>query len=97
MYIVLDADALWMIGHDLSLVHGYRKAVLTPNVVEFKRLSEDANIDPSTPASERAMRISRALGGVTILEKGKEDTIATDTASTVCLAPASLYLPLVAS
>lgn len=29
------------------------------------------------------MRISRALGGVTILQKNKEDIIATDTGSTV--------------
>jgi ATP-dependent NAD(P)H-hydrate dehydratase len=40
MYVVLDADALWMVQKDLDLVKGYRKAVLTPNVVEFKRLSE---------------------------------------------------------
>ncbi|PCH36305.1 Ribokinase-like protein [Wolfiporia cocos MD-104 SS10] len=81
MYVVLDADALWMIGRDLSLIHGYRRAVLTPNVMEFKRLSENAKIDPNTPANELAMHISRALGGVTVLQKGKEDIIATNTSS----------------
>ena len=40
MYLVLDADALWMVGQDLGLIRGYRRAVLTPNVMEFKRLSE---------------------------------------------------------
>lgn len=40
MYVVLDADALWMVQMDLEIVKGYHKAVLTPNVVEFKRLSE---------------------------------------------------------
>ena len=40
MYLVLDADALWMIDQDIPLISGYRRAVLTPNVVEFKRLSE---------------------------------------------------------
>lgn len=40
MYVVLDADALWMLDQDLALIDGYRRAVLTPNVVEFKRLSE---------------------------------------------------------
>ena len=40
MFVVLDADALWMVGQDLSLIRGYRRAILTPNVVEFKRLSE---------------------------------------------------------
>lgn len=40
MFVVLDADALWMVGQDISMIQGYRRAVLTPNVVEFKRLSE---------------------------------------------------------
>lgn len=40
MFIVLDADALLLVGNDHSIVKGYRRAVLTPNVVEFKRLSE---------------------------------------------------------
>lgn len=31
---------LLLVGQDPSLVKGYRRAVLTPNVVEFKRLSE---------------------------------------------------------
>lgn len=103
MYVVLDADALWMVGQDLSLVKGYRKAVLTPNVMEFKRLSDQAvrvrvcsprdghpyrlsqGIDPKSPPDEHAMRISRVLGGVTILQNNKEDIIATDTGSTVSL------------
>jgi NAD(P)H-hydrate repair Nnr-like enzyme with NAD(P)H-hydrate dehydratase domain len=42
MFLVLDADGLFMVGQDLSLIKGYRRAVLTPNVVEFKRLSEQA-------------------------------------------------------
>lgn len=40
MYVVLDADGLWMVGQDVSVVKGYRRAVVTPNVMEFKRLSE---------------------------------------------------------
>lgn len=40
MYLVLDADALFMVGKDISIIKGYEKAVVTPNVVEFKRLSE---------------------------------------------------------
>ncbi|KAH9930357.1 Ribokinase-like protein [Fomitopsis serialis] len=83
MYVVLDADALWMVGQDLSLIKGYRKAVLTPNVMEFKRLSDNAGVDPKSPPDEHAMRISRVLGGVTILQKNKEDIIATDTGSTL--------------
>jgi len=40
MFLVLDADSLYMVGRQLDLIRGYRRAVLTPNVVEFKRLSE---------------------------------------------------------
>ena len=40
MYVVLDADALWMLGQDLGILEGYRRAIITPNVMEFKRLSE---------------------------------------------------------
>jgi len=40
MYVVLDADALWMLGQDLGILKGYRRAVITPNLMEFKRLSE---------------------------------------------------------
>ncbi|KAI6041319.1 Ribokinase-like protein [Pisolithus marmoratus] len=79
MFLVLDADALWMIGQDLSLVKGYRRAVLTPNVVEFKRLSEQAGVDASVPAEERAAEVSKRLGGVVVLQKGPKDLIATDT------------------
>jgi ATP-dependent NAD(P)H-hydrate dehydratase len=75
MFVVLDADALWMIGKDLSLIRGYRRAVVTPNVVEFKRLSEQVGVDPGTPAAERAGLVSRELGGVTVLQKGAKDII----------------------
>lgn len=40
MYLVIDADGLWMVGNEPDIISGYSKAVLTPNVVEFKRLSE---------------------------------------------------------
>lgn len=46
MYLVIDADGLYMVNNDLSLVRGYEKVVLTPNVVEFKRLSEAAVSTP---------------------------------------------------
>ncbi|KAF9006096.1 H-hydrate dehydratase [Cyathus striatus] len=79
MYLVLDADALLLVGQDHSIIKGYRRAVVTPNIVEFKRLSESIGIDPSTPADKRAQLVSRALGGVTVLQKGATDIISTDT------------------
>ncbi|CAL1714291.1 unnamed protein product [Somion occarium] len=79
MYIVMDADALLLVGSDHSLVKGYRRVILTPNVVEFKRLSETVDIDPKIPPEDRAAHVSRALGGVTIVEKGAHDIICTNT------------------
>jgi ATP-dependent NAD(P)H-hydrate dehydratase len=79
MYIVLDADGLYMIGGDISVIKGYRRAVLTPNVVEFKRLSEQVGIDPKIPNDQRAALVSKALGGVTVLQKGAKDIISSDT------------------
>lgn len=79
MFVVLDADALYMVGKELSLVKGYRRAVLTPNVVEFKRLSESAGVTPDVPTKERAGEVSKLLGGVVVLEKGSTDLIASDT------------------
>ncbi|KAI0295944.1 Ribokinase-like protein [Russula brevipes] len=79
MYLVLDADGLYMAGRQLDLIRGYRRIVLTPNVVEFKRLSEQAGIDPNTPPEERASSVSKALGGVTVLQKGESDIIAVNT------------------
>ncbi|KAG5638145.1 hypothetical protein H0H81_001664 [Sphagnurus paluster] len=83
MFVVLDADALWMAGKDLSMIKGYRRAVVTPNVVEFKRLSEQAGVDPNTPAKQKAGLVSKALGGVTVLEKGAKDIISIDTTGEV--------------
>ncbi|KAI9451658.1 hypothetical protein BJY52DRAFT_1226492 [Lactarius psammicola] len=79
MFLVLDVDGLYMAGQQLDIVRGYRRAVLTPNVVEFKRLSEQVGIDPNTPPEEHASSVSKAPGGVTILQKGRSDVIATNT------------------
>ena len=79
MYIVLDADGLYMIGEDISIIIGYRRAVLTPNIVEFKRLSEQVGIDPKIPNDQRAALVSKSLGGVTVLQKGAKDVISSDT------------------
>jgi len=79
MFVVLDADALWMAGDDLSIIKGYCRAVVTPNVVEFKRLREQLGVGTGAPADTLAGLVSRALGGVTVLEKGATDIIAVDT------------------
>ncbi|ORY88149.1 Ribokinase-like protein [Leucosporidium creatinivorum] len=82
VYVVIDADGLWLVQSDPEVVKGYKKAVLTPNVVEFKRLCDAVNLkDDSTDPSKRASHLAEALGGVTILEKGASDRITNGTSS----------------
>ena len=38
LYTVVDADGLWLLQDAPDLIAGYKRAVLTPNVVEFGRL-----------------------------------------------------------
>ncbi|KAI3625991.1 hypothetical protein CBS9595_001352 [Malassezia furfur] len=83
LYLVVDADGLWLVQNDPKTVQGYKRAVLTPNVVEFGRLCDamvrmklTQNIDRKDP-NKTAQLLSEALGGVTILEKGGVDRIAT--------------------
>jgi ATP-dependent NAD(P)H-hydrate dehydratase len=71
VHVVLDADALFMLSlpeyrHILS---GYSKAVLTPNVVEYKRLF------PTSESNAEEMVKSAHLKHVTIVRKGKEDVV----------------------
>lgn len=40
IYLVLDADGLWLAQNEPDCVKGYEKAVLTPNVIEFQRLCD---------------------------------------------------------
>ena len=74
--LVLDADALFVVQRDPGLVMGYRQAVLTPNVVEFKRLCDALNVDiPPGKETAKVEALAKALDGVTIIEKGGKDFI----------------------
>ncbi|GJN73147.1 hypothetical protein PLICBS_007223 [Purpureocillium lilacinum] len=78
MPVVLDADALQLVQQDPGLVKGYAGAVLTPNVVEFKRLWESLGLDdPGEGAGEtgKVEALAKALGGVTVIQKGGSDFI----------------------
>lgn len=89
--LVLDGDALFLLARKPDLLNGYQNVILTPNVMEFKRLwdatvGKEAGCDSrdcaesSMPsdAIEATRRLSRAFGGVTVLRKGREDAIVAD-------------------
>ncbi|KAI9209598.1 Ribokinase-like protein [Polychytrium aggregatum] len=72
--LIIDADGLFLVQEDPSVIHQYRRAVLTPNANEFKRLCEKHDIDVDHDGTA-AQKLSKALGNVTIVQKGAVDVI----------------------
>lgn len=101
---VLDADALLLVNENPDLVRGYKECVLTPNVVEFGRLAKALGIDLPSQAqiksvsdeertnkqSEACEKLSNALGGVTIIQKGAHDVISNGVTSIISDVPGGL-------
>lgn len=76
MPVVLDADALLVVQKTPDLVRGYKNAILTPNVVEFKRLCDALEVKiEAGKETGKVEALAAALGGVTIIEKGGKDLI----------------------
>lgn len=78
MPLVVDADGLWLVANKPDLVHGYASAVLTPNVMEFKRLCDAVGLDPAKVEGGKdtvCAELAKLLGGVTIIQKGRQDII----------------------
>lgn len=94
---VLDADGLLVVTEDPNIIKGYKECILTPNVVEFGRLakalginvtsqadiSENENSDKSNQETDACQQLSKALGGVTILQKGPHDVISNGVTSVI--------------
>lgn len=49
--LVIDADALWFLSQDLSIIKGYKKCILTPNAMEFGKLITSAISEINTQLS----------------------------------------------
>ncbi|XP_051025627.1 ATP-dependent (S)-NAD(P)H-hydrate dehydratase isoform X2 [Acomys russatus] len=75
--VVIDADGLWLIAQQPAIIRGYRKAVLTPNHVEFGRLWEAVLSGPMDTKnhSGSVLKLSQALGNITVVQKGEHDVI----------------------
>ena len=90
--LVLDADALLVVQETPSLVSGYNGAVLTPNKAEFARLCAalkvETKIEPmeanGEEKGEQCAQLARALGGVTVLQKGEQDWISNGNTTLEC-------------
>ncbi|XP_055492595.1 ATP-dependent (S)-NAD(P)H-hydrate dehydratase isoform X2 [Leucoraja erinacea] len=79
-------DGLWVITQEPTVIQGYTKAILTPNVVEFGRLYTAVMETPVDMENEpeALLKLSRALGNVTIVQKGRHDLISDGTTVLVC-------------
>jgi ATP-dependent NAD(P)H-hydrate dehydratase len=78
MPLVVDADGLFLVQNRPEVIHGYASAVLTPNIMEFQRLCEKMGIDPDKVDGGRdkvCEALARKFGGVTIIQKGRQDVI----------------------
>jgi ATP-dependent NAD(P)H-hydrate dehydratase len=76
MPFVLDADGLALAQNRPELVQGYKECILTPNIVEFGRLCKARGVDMGGEEGSKAVEeLSRAYGGVTIVQKGVKDYI----------------------
>lgn len=75
--LVIDGDGMWMVTQHPEVISGYKDAILTPNVVEYKRLCAALGLGDSAPAAEVAAK----LGNLTVLEKGKVDVVSDGTST----------------
>jgi len=82
--MVLDADCLWLVQQQPDLIKGYKDCILTPNVVEFARLATAIRSNVKSGDPNECERLAEALGGVCIIQKGREDYISNGQGTTTC-------------
>ncbi|XP_055071154.1 ATP-dependent (S)-NAD(P)H-hydrate dehydratase isoform X2 [Misgurnus anguillicaudatus] len=75
--VIIDADGLWLVAKEPSVIQGYQRGILTPNIMEFSRLYEAMHHEPldSSDHKRSAQQLSIAMGHLTLVLKGEEDII----------------------
>ncbi|XP_041857519.1 ATP-dependent (S)-NAD(P)H-hydrate dehydratase isoform X5 [Melanotaenia boesemani] len=75
--IVIDADGLWLVTQQPSVIQGYQKGILTPNFMEFTRLYEALHHEPMNASDHQrsVMQLSGVMGNITLVLKGERDLI----------------------
>uniref|UniRef100_A0A8C7Q689 ATP-dependent (S)-NAD(P)H-hydrate dehydratase n=1 Tax=Oncorhynchus mykiss TaxID=8022 RepID=A0A8C7Q689_ONCMY len=84
--IIIDADGLWLVAQQPSVIQGYKKGILTPNYMEFTRLYEAMHHEPldSSDHQRSAMELSVAMGNLTVVLKGEDDLITDGNKGILC-------------
>lgn len=90
--MIIDADGLWLINKSPELIQGYKRAILTPNAAEFRRLQDLATKNNSNHDNmeDSLVAISRWLNGPVIFQKGATDVITSGTLTVECSEEGSL-------
>lgn len=79
--VILDADALFLLSIDPSIIKNYKKALLTPNLIEFERIANKFELKSILKETNQdviiqtVQKLSEKLGGVTILRKSDKEVI----------------------
>ncbi|XP_068185134.1 ATP-dependent (S)-NAD(P)H-hydrate dehydratase isoform X2 [Antennarius striatus] len=84
--IVVDADGLWLVTQQPSVIQGYQKGILTPNLMEFSRLFEALHHQPMDGSDQQrnVMQLSVVMGNLTVVLKGEQDLITDGTKVISC-------------
>lgn len=75
--VIIDADGLWLITQQPSVIKGYHKSILTPNIMEFTRLFDALLHEPlnTNDLQFSVTQLSSAMGNLTLVLKGEQDLI----------------------
>ncbi|KAK7203455.1 Ribokinase-like protein [Myxozyma melibiosi] len=92
LHLVIDADGLFLVQHNPDIIKGYSKALLTPNIVEFKRLCNAMSVSIDSDESPQSLQqachsLALAYSGPTIIAKGHSDYISNGDIQLVCSIP----------
>lgn len=86
--IVIDADGLWHLAMNPGIIKGYKRAVITPNAMEFSRLVKSVLLkDQSPTVNPNPMlveELAKTLGHITVIHKGNHDIISNGTFTESC-------------
>ncbi|KAJ6179526.1 hypothetical protein N7519_009987 [Penicillium mononematosum] len=81
---VLDADGLLIVTQDPSLVKGYKESkTMGIKVASQVEIAQAGNDDITDKASDACEQLSKAFGGVTIIQKGPQDVISNGVTSII--------------
>lgn len=84
--VVIDADGLWLVTQEPSVIQGYHKSILTPNIMEFTRLYDALLHEPTNNSDLQfcVTQLSVAMGNLTVVLKGEHDLITDGTKVVSC-------------